>query len=93
MLTLKTYQQNALDALAAYCRLCDATGDPNLAFYQSTRQTFQQGIPYHEVAELPGLPYVCIRIPTGAARRWWPATARASSPASFSTPTSRWCSG
>ncbi len=40
MLTLKTYQQNALDALAAYCRLCDATRDPNLAFYQSTRQTF-----------------------------------------------------
>jgi len=68
MLTLKTYQQNALDALAAYCRLCDATGDPNLAFYQSTRQTFQQGIPYREVAELPGLPYVCLRIPTGGGK-------------------------
>ena len=65
MLTLKTYQQNALDALAAYCRLCVATGDPDLAFYQSTRLHFQHGIPYCGVPELPGLPYVCIRIPTG----------------------------
>jgi type III restriction enzyme len=68
VLTLKTYQQNALDALAAYCRLCIATRDPDLAFYQITREHFHQGIPYHPVAELPGLPYICIRIPTGGGK-------------------------
>ena len=54
MLTLKTYQQNALDALAAYCQQCVASGDPDLAFYTITRQHFHQGIPYRAVAELAG---------------------------------------
>ncbi len=68
MLTLKTYQQNALDVLAAYCQQCAITGDPDLAFYTITRQHFHQGIAYRAVAELPGLPYVCIRIPTGGGK-------------------------
>jgi type III restriction enzyme len=68
VLTLKTYQQNALDVLAAYCQQCAATGDPDLAFYTITREHFHQGIPYRPVSELPGLPYICIRIPTGGGK-------------------------
>jgi hypothetical protein len=51
VLTLKTYQQNALDALRAYCQQCTATGDPDVAFYTIALEHFHQGIPYRPVSE------------------------------------------
>ena len=33
-----------------------------------TKQVIGTGIPYREVKELPGLPYVCLRIPTGGGK-------------------------
>ncbi len=67
-LPLKEYQQRSLDAIQVYFRLCQSEGDANTAFYRYTLQAYGRGIPYHPVDELPGLPYVCIRIPTGGGK-------------------------
>lgn len=39
-----------------------ATGDANTAFYKFTRR------PYHDAPALPGLPYICLRVPTGGGK-------------------------
>ena len=68
MLQLKDYQQRTLQALTDYFRACLQFGDAGLAFYAITQQKFGQGIPYIPVKELPGLPYVCLRLPTGGGK-------------------------
>jgi len=68
MLVLKDYQGWALDALAKYFQECDRTKDVNVSFYSVTGKTLGVNNPYHEVKELPGLPYVCLRIPTGGGK-------------------------
>ena len=68
MLTLKEYQRRALDVLAAYFAECVRTGDADLAFYKTTREVFGVGLSYSQVANLPGLPYVCLRLPTGGGK-------------------------
>lgn len=65
---LKTYQQRSLDVLTAYFHACRSFGDADTAFYNTTRQVYEQGIPYIPVAGLPGLPYVCLRVPTGGGK-------------------------
>ncbi len=62
---LKTYQQRSLDVLGKYFQNCKQMGNANLAFYATTLDVLGEGINYHEVDELPGLPYVCLRVPTG----------------------------
>jgi type III restriction enzyme len=64
---LKIYQQKALDTLRDYCRECCRT-DAELAFFEMTRRKYERGLSYNTVKELPGLPYVCIRIPTGGGK-------------------------
>ncbi len=61
MLTLKHYQQSALDALRDYLALARATDAKKAFIYQTER-------PYHSVLQLPGLPYVCLRLPTGGGK-------------------------
>jgi len=68
MLQLKDYQQRALDSLRNYFAECVRLDDADTAFYEITKRNFEQGIPYRPVAELRGLPYVCIRIPTGGGK-------------------------
>lgn len=68
MLQLKEYQQRSLDALSAYFTECAQTGDADTAFYSATKRSFGQGIPFQSVKELPGLPYICLRIPTGGGK-------------------------
>ncbi|MBN2301144.1 MAG: DEAD/DEAH box helicase family protein [Lentisphaerae bacterium] len=65
---LKDYQQRALNALSTYFRECAETGDADTAFYSTTKKVFGTGIPYIPVKELPGLPYVCLRVPTGGGK-------------------------
>ena len=65
---LKNYQQRCLDVLSRYFQACLQTGDSDLAFYNVTRQMYGQGIPYHQIAELPGMPYICLRVPTGGGK-------------------------
>ena len=68
MFILKDYQEWALNALRDYFKECSRTGDADTSFYAVTKRTFGQGIPYSQVKELPGLPYVCLRIPTGGGK-------------------------
>ena len=65
---LKNYQQRSLDILSRYFQTCLQIDNVNLAFYNLTLQIFGQGIPYYEVPEMPGLPYVCLRVPTGGGK-------------------------
>lgn len=67
-LPLKSYQQDTLDWLQAYFRLARARNDADEAFYAITRQILGHGVAYNPVRELPGLPYVCLRIPTGGGK-------------------------
>ena len=68
MLTLKQYQQRTLDTLAAYFQACLKFGNTDTAFYEITRQRYGTGIAYVPVRELPDLPYVCLRLPTGGGK-------------------------
>jgi type III restriction enzyme len=74
MFTLREYQQHALDALRTYFQTCvqlNNAGTPqaaNLAFYQHTLENFGVGVPYQPISELEGLPYICLRIPTGGGK-------------------------
>ncbi len=68
MLVLKDYQEWALDALREYFQECSRTGDANVSYYSVTEITLGINIPYNKVEELPGLPYVCLRIPTGGGK-------------------------
>ena len=65
---LKTYQQRSLDVLAKYFQNCKQMGNANLAYYATTLEVLGEGVNYHEVDELPGLPYVCLRVPTGGGK-------------------------
>jgi type III restriction enzyme len=68
LFVLKEYQQRALDALREYFEVCVKFGNADDAFYHLSKEFFGTGIPYRMVMELPGLPYVCIRIPTGGGK-------------------------
>lgn len=71
---LKDYQQRALDALDLYLRTASEEGDADLAYYKVTEQSLGRRISYRDIGEtqgipeLKGLPYVCIRIPTGGGK-------------------------
>jgi len=61
MLTLKRYQQDTLDALHDYFRLVHLYGAKHAFISEADR-------PYHSVTQLPDLPYICLRIPTGGGK-------------------------
>lgn len=61
MLALKAYQRRALDELDSFLRLA-ATKPAAEAF------TLLTGRPYMPALELPELPYVCLRLPTGGGK-------------------------
>jgi len=62
MFQLKDYQQRCKDELAQYLRRVIVHGRADLAFYEQT------GRAYRPVHALPGLPYVCVRVPTGGGK-------------------------
>lgn len=59
---LKNYQQRCLDELTRYLRRTWELQDADTAFYEQTRRVF------HPVENLKGLPYVCVRVPTGGGK-------------------------
>lgn len=61
MLELKNYQKRSLETLETYLVTASAVG-AKTAFIQLT------GWPYREVTQLPGLPYLCLRVPTGGGK-------------------------
>ncbi len=71
MFQLKGYQQKTLDSLRAFLQACDRLQDADSAFYETARQIWGQGIPYHSIREpleLKDIPYTCIRLPTGGGK-------------------------
>lgn len=71
---LKTYQANALAALDAFLSLARGAQDEaamTRAFNEARAQALGESaprMPYRESTALPGVPQVCIRIPTGGGK-------------------------
>jgi type III restriction enzyme len=59
---LKLYQQDALESVRRWLVETADSGDADTAFYRATRR------PYQPVADLPGVPYACLRLPTGGGK-------------------------
>jgi type III restriction enzyme len=68
-LTPKIFQDSVLASVAAYFDACQRTGDPDAAFYQTTRDLWGQGSQYRPIAGFPAdMPYFCLRVPTGGGK-------------------------
>jgi type III restriction enzyme len=74
-MNLKNYQTKALHWLRRYyerCRALQEVGDSfpvATAFTSITSEAYERaGLPYSPVEQLPGIPYVCLRIPTGGGK-------------------------
>jgi type III restriction enzyme len=61
MLQLRDYQQRSLEALETYLGLITRHGAKTAFVIQTER-------PYRSVQQLPALPYVCLRVPTGGGK-------------------------
>ena len=59
---LTRYQRTALAELRLYLQKCVELGSADAAFYART------GRPFVAAPSLPGLPYVCLRVPTGGGK-------------------------
>ncbi len=70
LLPLKEYQQRSLNALRDYFRACVQLNNADDAFYVTTRRWQGVGVPYQPARDLSGLPYVCLRIPTGGGKTY-----------------------
>ena len=61
-LPLKEYQERTLETLTEYYQKCLQYENANTAFYDLTQR------PYAAIDGLPGMPYVCLRLPTGGGK-------------------------
>ncbi|HEV7681077.1 MAG TPA: DEAD/DEAH box helicase family protein [Pyrinomonadaceae bacterium] len=74
-MNLKNYQAKALYWLRRYydrCRALQEVGDSfpvSTAFTSITAEAYERaGLPYSPVEQVPGIPYVCLRLPTGGGK-------------------------
>lgn len=66
---LKDYQQRVLESVDRYCRACVQMGNPDDAFYRTTRELWEAGSQYRPIAGFPeDMPYFCLRVPTGGGK-------------------------
>ena len=71
MITLKDYQERVLDSLRDFFRQCSKDGRPEAAFQAVQLKNGAQPAPYIPVQAAgltPGMPYVCLRVPTGGGK-------------------------
>jgi type III restriction enzyme len=73
MLTPKLYQLQAVEVLTEFLRRSRALAGPAAAFSQLTSERTGVGLPYFnapgfEAKEFKGMPYVCLRLPTGGGK-------------------------
>ena len=71
MIALKDYQIRVLDSLRDFLRQCSKDGRPDAAFQSVQIMNARQPVPYipvHAAGLLPGMPYVCLRVPTGGGK-------------------------
>ena len=71
----KEYQSRVLESVEKYLALCHQYGDADTAFYQATKELWQQGQKFNP---LPGfavdMPYFCLRVPTGGGKTFLAAS-------------------
>lgn len=67
---LKPFQRAALDTLATFLERARTLASPEQAFIESwrTREAPQTPAPYRTMPGLPGVPNVCLRLPTGGGK-------------------------
>lgn len=65
---LKDFQNRTLTTLRDFFRACVQYKKPHLAFSEITIEKFGLSVPYIPAPELPDLPYVCLRLPTGGGK-------------------------
>ena len=71
MITLKHYQTRVLDSLRDFFRQCSRDGRPEAAFQAVQLRNGRTPMPYFPVAAAglaAGMPYVCLRVPTGGGK-------------------------
>lgn len=71
MIALKDYQHRVLDSLGDFFRQCSRDGSPEAAFYRVQLKNGREPAPYipvHAAGLAPGMPYVCLRVPTGGGK-------------------------
>lgn len=73
MLTPKLYQLQAIETLTEFLRRARELGGPAAAFTQITSERSGVGLPYFNAPgfaapEYAGMPYVCLRLPTGGGK-------------------------
>jgi type III restriction enzyme len=67
----KVYQRKALESLRDYLDRVSKTHDPQASFAASWAERGRGSVNrWHEAPGLGGIPYVCIRIPTGGGKTW-----------------------
>ncbi|MCC6148982.1 MAG: DEAD/DEAH box helicase family protein [Planctomycetes bacterium] len=62
MFKLKNYQTKTLEVLGDYLKRARVLDSADTAFYEHTKR------PYREAPGLDGVPYVCLRVPTGGGK-------------------------
>ncbi len=67
-MTTKDYQDDALRWLELYWSRCKDSGNPAFAYAETTREWRGTALPYLPLPQLPDVPYVCLRIPTGGGK-------------------------
>ncbi|MBN1691388.1 MAG: DEAD/DEAH box helicase family protein [Dehalococcoidia bacterium] len=71
MITLKDYQIRVLDTLRDFFRQCSKTGRPEIAYQEAQLNNGRSPVRYIPVTAsgiMPGMPYVCVRVPTGGGK-------------------------
>ena len=71
MITLKEYQNRVLDSLRDFFRQCSKDGRPESAFQAVQLRNNSTPVPYIPVQAAgltAGMPYACLRVPTGGGK-------------------------
>lgn len=71
MITLKQYQHAVLGSIRRFFNLCAQTGNPDSAFKTVTAEVTGEAsayLPIREQGFAAGMPYVCVRVPTGGGK-------------------------
>ncbi|MBI2918639.1 MAG: DEAD/DEAH box helicase family protein [Chloroflexi bacterium] len=71
MIALKDYQERVLGSLRDFFRLCSKSGHPGATFQAVLTHNGSPQMPYvpvHAAGLAPGMPYVCLRVPTGGGK-------------------------
>jgi type III restriction enzyme len=67
----KRYQQSVLESVEKYFRETRRIGNADKAFYNTTHDLWGKGIAYHPIEGFDvGMPYFCLRVPTGGGKTW-----------------------